>query len=68
MTPPEIKPGWHGYSIGNRTLSIGKLPGRTQFALYMTEGSGAHVTPLAYFRSESKARTALEMLDKLVQL
>ncbi len=50
-------------SIGEESIAVGRLPGRKQVALYQVRGSV--LEPLAYFKSEEKARIAIDWLLRL---
>ena len=53
----------------NRTLCVGHFLDRKRIALYVQhEADPSHsvYTPLAYFRSEEAAETAMEMIEELI--
>lgn len=55
----------HGYRPGNMrgAIHVGHLPGRKQICLYEIEGGV--IRTLAFFKTEEKARKALDYLDAL---
>ena len=56
---------WHGWRVMDTNLHVGALPGRKQIVLYTMTNGGTTIHPLAFFKSENDARTALDFLDKL---
>lgn len=56
---------WHGWRVRDTNLHVGPLPGRKQIVLYAMVNGGTTIRPLAYFRTEDDARTALNALDTL---
>jgi hypothetical protein len=61
----ESEPVWHGWRVMDTNLHVGALPGRKQIVLYTMINGGTTIRPLAYFKTEDDARTALDLLDKL---
>lgn len=56
-----MKTQWYNFTDGTNQLGIGPLPERSSIYLYQTIGSV--ITPLAYFRNEEAARTALRIMS-----
>ena len=58
---------WHGWRCrdSDDALHVGQLPGRKSFALYVEYPGKVEI--LAYFRTEGRARRALELIDKLTE-
>jgi len=50
-------------AIGDESIAVGRLPGRKQVALYQVRGSV--LEPLAYFKTEEKARATIDWLMRL---
>lgn len=71
MTEPE----WHGWSVKDAlvrkehqppSLHVGRLPGMKSVQLYSMDGNVVCV--LASFRSEARAKIAMDMIDQLARL
>ena len=63
------KTEWHGWKRDNLLVAVGHLPGRKSACLYVEEENvygGAVIEVLAYFADETRARHALEAIDRLI--
>ena len=62
----------HGWGIKDlltgesESIHVGRLPGRKSVALYALNGSVLDV--LAYFKSQTAAERALDILDRLIKI
>lgn len=67
-----------GYTVLGETISIGRLPGRKSYALYVTlaypwvdadgkQHTGSSLRALAYFTSDEDARIGIRLLDLLAE-
>lgn len=61
----DMKSKWYGFEADGQTLSVGPLPGVKSIALYIAKGNEIEV--LAYFKSEARAKEALDAITKLAK-
>ena len=61
--PVESK--WYGFEADGQTLCVGPLPGVKRVAMYIVKENVIEV--LAYFKSEARAKAALDAITKLAK-